>query len=868
MPDRSLGSLPWGKSNDAGRTQTLRDHCRDVAAVFSALCRLPGLRRRLAKLAGVSTFADVWIDRLAWFVFLHDLGKVNWGFQHRIDPAAPAIGHVKPIGSGWQAVLQQLECERLADWADDEQLLDWFHAVLSHHGKPWTEDPVRVEKDGLSGYRQVWDRQGDYEPLKELKRLRHAADAMFERAFAKAPPIPLTSPLIHTLAGLAMLADWIASSDWPNSPSGDAVEAWASGWLRRIGLDPEPWRRDLDRRDPTFSNVFPFQPSPAQTAFAAAEGPLVVLESETGSGKTEAALWRFVIRFRAGRVDGLYFALPTRTAAVQLCQRIEKMLERLWPDGPPHCVLAVPGYLEDGGEGALPAAADALDASENDTRQPSVWASEHPKRYFAGLIAVGTIDQALLAAIRTKHAHMRGAALMRLMLVIDEVHSSDPYMAVLTEGLLQDHLAAGGEAALLSATLGARTRVRYASIGRTENLNDIEMPPLAVAVAQPYPAITANAPNGGALAGIDATGRTKNVTLTLAPLIDDAEAIAAKALAAAAQGAKVLVVRNTVTGAVAVQTALEAMAGPDAPVLFRVNGVPTLHHGRFAREDRRLLDAAVEKAVGKARPDGGKIVVGSQTLEQSLDIDADFLITDLCPIDVLLQRLGRLHRHLFEPDGMTPRRRPPAFQTPAAIVLTPADGLVTLLDGRHKGRDSHGLGPMLKNGKMVGVYPDVIALELTARLVRDRPRWSIPAMNRALVEQALHPEAKRAFIEAQDEAGRDIWQQHDNAVWGSTFADASTARTALLKRAAPFMHESNIQPPDERFTTRLGDAGFILDLPKGTIGPFGTPIRKLAIPSWMTSGVFTSPTVLVDQEHLLVEEKMFIYNSLGLFSTT
>ena len=83
---------------------------------------------------------------------------------------------------------------------------------------------------------------------------------------------------------------------------------------------------------------------------------------------------------------------------------------------------------------------------------------------------------------------------MRLMLVIDEVHSSDPYMAVLTEGLLQDHLAAGGEAALLSATLGARTRVRYASIGRTENLNDIEMPPLAVAVAQPYPAITANAP--------------------------------------------------------------------------------------------------------------------------------------------------------------------------------------------------------------------------------------------------------------------------------------------------------------------------------------------------------------------------------------
>ena len=140
-----------------------------------------------------------------------------------------------------------------------------------------------------------------------------------------------------------------------------------------------------------------------------------------------------------------------------------------------------------------------------------------------------------------------------------------------------------------------------------------------------------------------------------------AKEAALRAIAAATEGARVLVVRNTVTAAVETWNAVRA-AGEDRLLLRVVEG-PALHHGRFAPEDRKLLDEVVEAALSPQaarRAPGGVIAIGTQTLEQSLDIDADALITDLCPIDVLLQRIGRLHRHDLA--------RPRGFETPRCIV--------------------------------------------------------------------------------------------------------------------------------------------------------------------------------------------------------
>lgn len=853
----ALPSPPWGKKGATGDIQSLAEHCRAVAAVFVALLRLPGIGSRITRLAGGQPLSDVQIARLGWTVLLHDFGKTNWGFQRRGEPGFPVIGHVAPI-AGMPPALDDLIGRRLMPWGAMDPVLDWFHAVLSHHGKPWTDPTIR-DPDGPARYGRYWRPLGSYDPVAEVRRLMAAADAQFPAARTPAPPLPLTSPLVHALAGLVTLADWIASSGWRATPPPDGIEGWAAGWLDRIGLDPAPWRAALPAPS-GFAETFGFPPNPAQSAFAQAPGALAILEAETGSGKTEAALARFLARFRAGAVDGLYFALPSRTAAVQLHQRLERLAATLWPDRPSPVVLAVPGYLDEAGPGQLPDARDAMDRPEGDARGPARWASDHPKRYFAGLIAVGTIDQALLSVLRVKHAALRAAALMRLMLVVDEVHASDAYMSRLTEELLADHLAAGGEAILLSATLGARARSRHAAIGHLGNLADAPLPALADAIAAPYPAITRD---GGAPEAVPGSGPGKTVDVSVAPLIDDAAAIAARALAVAGTGAKVLVVRNTVAGAIAVQQALEARAGAESPLLFRVNGVATLHHGRFAREDRRLLDAAVETAAGRNRPPGGCVIVGTQTLEISLDIDADFLMSDLCPMDVLLQRIGRLHRHRTGPDG-SPRQRPESCRDARVLVLTPDGDLSALLAPGRRGQARHGLGPIQRDGRTSGVYPDVLVLEATRRLCAAAARWSIPAMNRALVEGATHPEALAALIDTLPAGERALWQAHQGAVTGTAMADKSAAGGAVLDRDQPFMATVNQILPEEHIATRLGDDSLLVTLPEAVPGPFGPPVRRLVSPGWWPVDPAAAADAALADGMLRVGETTLAYDRFGL----
>ena len=183
---------------------------------------------------------------------------------------------------------------------------------------------------------------------------------------------------------------------------------------------------------------------------------------------------------------------------------------------------------------------------------------------------------------------------------------------------------------------------------------------------------------------------------------------------------------------------------------MEIEGVPTLHHSRFAVEDRELLDAAVEDILGKQRESkGGCVIIGTQTLEQSLDIDADIMFTDLCPVDVLLQRIGRLHRH-------ADTFRPKSFDIPKCIVMVPEESLES---GLHGGLLSYGLG---SNASGDGVYRNLLVLEKTQLLIKDHPDWIIPQMNRMLVEQATHPE----LLEQRAKVLGDQWMAHEQETWG------------------------------------------------------------------------------------------------------
>ena len=368
----------------------------------------------------------------------------------------------------------------------------------------------------------------------------------------------------------------------------------------------------------------------------------------------------------------------------------------------------------------------------------------------------------------------------------------------------------------MSATLGSEARDAFATAG-TRRRRRTE---LAAAKRVAYPVLTLS--DLGAkhdFRVFEATGYSRNVVMCTMPILQEPARIAEVAVEYASQGAKVLVVRNTVREAQA--TFSKAQNRGPTSLLLQCEGGPALHHSRFAAEDRSRLDQAVENALGKGRAPGGQVVIGTQTLEQSLDIDADLLLTDLCPIDVLLQRIGRLHRH----ESTT---RPDGFGEPRCLVLVPEGGLES------GGLLRYGLG-MSKKG---GIYRDLRVLELTQRLVARHAVWTIPRMNRMLVEEGTHPDRLRAL---EEELGR-AWMDRSMESDGRAAAERQLARRHSLNRGKSFQ-EVVFPDLDEHVRTRLGEDGPRIKLPEPVRGPFGQPVATFNIPAHMFRGADGMPAV-------------------------
>lgn len=784
---------------------------------------LPVVRARIERIVRRPLSAACF-SRLAVIAFLHDAGKLHPGFQAKAWP--PHVwnealhGHLPEgaaifFGNASETIARNLHVERLAQWGTPARLL---LASLAHHGRPFQVENVRASK--------FWGRVPavGYDPAKASAEIGAVIPNWFPEAFvADDEPFPESADFQHFFCGLVSLADWLGSNrdvfgfvDRLDPDYIRVARTRAQRAIAGIGLDVATRRARVQGCTDFAALTGLGTPRPQQQLVgdSSLEEQLIILEAETGSGKTEAALWRFARLFEAGLVDSLYFAVPTRAAAVQLHGRVNQALGRLFGDLAPEAVLAVPGYLKVGETLGTPLPDwrvrwdDETDADEE--KLLSRWAAESSRRYLAAMVAIGTVDQAMLAALQVKHAHLRAAALSRSLLVVDEVHASDRYMTEIQAHLLRTHLGRGGHAMLMSATLGSIARARWL---------DRPQPSLAAAIAAPYPAVWEKAADRPRSAPV--TDRQKQVAMTLVPTMAAAEA-ARCAIEEAQAGARVLIIRNTVAATVRTFEAIRE-AGMEH-LLLSVAGGPALHHSRFAPEDRALLDAAVEDALSpKRRPSGGLIVAGSQTLESSLDCDADLLITDLCPIDVLLQRIGRLHRHLIA--------RPASFETARCLVMLPEQGLERLLQPAFE----NGLG-MLRDGS--GIYPDLSVLELTRRLVEEHPTWSIPAMNRMLVENATHPER----IEALHAELGEKWSNYRDNVYGRQIAEAGAARGVVLRVDAPF-GELLFGSDEERIRTRLGAEGARVMFAVPVPGPFGQNVSSLTLPSHWSKGVDASKPV-------------------------
>lgn len=811
----------WAKLTD-GTALSVTDHGTDVAAVVHALM-LGGWQRRFEGiLHRPLTAAER--DRFLALAFLHDMGKTNRGFWQRQFSGCRIVGHLRPLLAFETAPGLAGSLGRAANILGDPDLAA---ALLAHHGSPVN---ACAAHDAA-----WWAASAEYDPLAQLDRLIAIAAQRYPAGFAT-PSTELPPPVVALFAGLLTLADWIGSD--PDRFPLDGLEPEArrqrsaiaaTTAVQQMGLGADAALKDA-ARSADFQIAFGFAPNPAQTAAGAVnDSPLTILEAETGSGKTEAALWRFLRLFAAGKVEGVYFALPTRTSAVQMECRIGRFLDRAFGAGTVPVTLALPGYIRSGGvEGRLIDRWTVLWPDDpGDTLRDARWVSEAPKQFLAARIAVGTVDQALMAGLKTRHAHLRAACLSRSLLVVDEVHASDTYMTGLLAQVLDNHRAAGGHSMLLSATLGAAAR-SWLTGGHRQ-----APPPLAEAEALPYPAL-----HGLGNLGPGQPSWQKTIDIDIRGTIDDPAALARSALDAASDGAHVIVLRNTVGGAIAVQQALEDLAS-DPALLWHVAGGPALHHGRFATEDRRLLDAGIESAFGTDRNRGGCVAVGTQTLEISLDLDADLMITDLAPMDVLLQRFGRLHRHdgRNRPSGK-PRPRPPGYERARAVLAVPAERDLTPFLGRVARR--HGLGPS-NRAATSGVYPNLPALEATWTELAARGSISLPRDNRVLVERATHPEALEAIVQAK--GWQAFWSKHE----GGRIADTQQALRNALDMSLP-MQDLEEFATDERLTTRLGGRDLLLPLPPGTPGAFDVPITTLRLPGWMAPDAPPDPVLAIAEE--------------------
>lgn len=844
---------------------SLVSHCIDVAAVAQALLLLPTWHGRFERLAG-RLLSELDIQRLTVLAFLHDVGKAGAGFysqgltkteqdawfaQGRCDRRQ--CGHTRVVAPllGFDPRFEEhrtaLGIEALRSWAGPPQsdehaevaqadILDLWMAAVSHHGQPLSVDSLR---DTASLAWPTWTQAiAGYEPVEGLRELSQTAHALWPQAFEnRTPMVKLSAGLVHAFAGLVSLADWIGSNAEPAFFPYDLcaqADRWACARSRAdevllaMRLNVEPLRADLARRAPAFSGVFSFNPTAVQVAAAqASNASPLVLEAETGSGKTEAALWRFKALFEAGEVDSLCFLLPTRVAATSISARLELFIEALFPDPAlrPNTVLAVPGYLHANradGQWLAPFTVHWPDAED---RPGLYWAAENSKRFFAAAVAAATIDQFLLSTLQTKHAHLRASVLLRALVVVDEVHASDSYMRTLLREALKRHQSAGGHAMLLSATLTQDMRKellqtgsappgrrkRFGKVNSGSSHTDVDAQPTA------YPLLSAP----GWHQAFQSEGVGKLIHHRLAPLMRDAQAVAQLAALAVQQGARVLVLRNTVRQAVATQLALEELLGPQHPALFRCNGVVSMHHGRYAFADRQALDAAVNQQFGKAAASVLQplVLCATQTVEISVDCDADYLITDLAPMDVLLQRLGRLHRH---PHQRTVR--PPGFEAARCLILTPEPPA-----------EGPALGPLLKPGSSRGLgigarsaYPDLLCLQATLAALQSRPTLQIPRDNRALVEQAC---GGRALQELATMLGGG-WPAHHEAVRGKGLAQALEASFRVIDWQAPWRDAVPGELAAEA-KTRLGLDGVDLSLPTQPVSALGHAIHEVSVPAWM-----------------------------------
>lgn len=720
----------WGKAapNMAAvgpNHHTVLGHSLDVAAcAFVLVKQNPVLLRQLSTHSGVP--ADYVAITFAAVCALHDVGKLDTRFQRKAPEVADAL---RPHSSAVTRTKYDHGAQGFVQIEDDESIsvhlltllgdggLLLLRAVCGHHG----EFPARAEPDPKTDLPLALRREDE----RARTLLVESVVELFSPLGAVLPwTAPIDGGLVQRLGGLCAIADWLGSNvdhfPYRSGPLKNLKDYWGTACTRAVSACMESGLVRASVSPRSFSDLFPgYSPRDVQilTEKVPVDVPgLVIVEAEMGKGKTEAALSVAARFLEAGLSDGLTVALPTMATSNAMFGRIKALIPNLFPGAQVQIALAHGRASRNPQMRAL--IAHGLVARDLDAPEATVSCARwllKKKRILLAQVGVGTIDQALQAALVVRHQFVRMFGLSRNVIVIDEVHAYDAYMEVLLEHLLSWLGALNVPVLLLSATLPSQRRAALArawqGIRQSEGELDLGF---ASAVSQPYPLVTVATKSTTTTLSADAEA-SRTIAIEHCAQIDDSvndlARTAGRLVEAARSGARVVWIRNTVGEAQRAFGAVSALAEGVEHLLF---------HARFRGCDRSNVEAKVLDRFGKSAPVGGRVLVATQVVEQSLDLDFDELHTDLAPIDLMFQRAGRLHRH--------ERVRLPGFEQPRLIVHTPSGAAVE----------------KLRFGPSQYVY-DVGTLWIANRTVRSRSTFQFPGDLRLLVEETYHP-ASRASL--------------------------------------------------------------------------------------------------------------------------
>lgn len=724
---------------------------------------------------------------------LHDLGKLSRSFQY----LHPAFWPHSALGTRPDTLPQTLRhWEATAILLNTNEVRASLSSVFGEHGLSETLISAVAGHHGAAP-------RGEYVHAAPLMARRHPEIGLECVAAAAALSAELVSlfgilgnlgeiaepeAFSFALNGLITLADWVGSDEsffefvdpalpltayWPLALR-RADEALESKGLLPAHAISAPSLHGL--------SAHAGRPRPMQAlagSMPISEEPqIIVIEDGTGSGKTEAAFLLAGRMMAAGLGEGLFVALPTMATANAMHGRLEAALGGLF-DGGASLVLAH-------GRAGIARQLDTLVATgeEGGGEQSRVrtwfnaWIADSRKKAFFASAGVGTIDQAFLSILPKKHLTMRQYALAGRILVVDEAHACDAYMGEELKTLAEMHARLGGSMIVLSATLGLAVRsklIESFALGR--GVHSRRMGALREQVrSTAYPLLT----RWSLGEGVEEIGVESDPALARSVDIARVETradVVRIALDAAARGAAVAIVCNAVDPAIETFEALLA-AGHDPS---RVH----LFHARFTVEDRLGIEERVQAWFGRASGDrerAGRILVATQVIEQSLDVDFDLIVSDLAAVDLIVQRAGRLWRH---------QRQQRPLAAPVLHLLTPDPGSVQELKWLEAT-----LGPASFVYNMPGV------LWRTARDLLAKGRLDTPGDLRRLIETA--------YDVREDDLPAALRSGHATSV-GRGYAERAQARRNTIIPANGYI-ELTTPSADEDIGTRLGEKSLTIRL--------------------------------------------------------